>query len=69
MHTWREIRIRKARERLDEGDTIGSTALSVGYSDQSHLKRRFRRFLGITPGQYTKEGKFRQDEGHVSAAR
>jgi AraC-like DNA-binding protein len=55
------IRIRKAREFLDRGDTIVSAALSVGYSDQSHLTRRFKRFLGITPGQYIREGKIRQD--------
>jgi AraC-like DNA-binding protein len=55
-HTYLEgVRIQKARECLDRGETIISTALSVGYSDQSHLTRRFKRFLGITPGQYTRE--------------
>jgi AraC-like DNA-binding protein len=54
------VRIQKAREFLDRGDTIVSTALSVGYSDQSHLTRRFKRFLGITPGQYIQKGKIRQ---------
>ena len=24
----------------------------VGFYDQAHLTRRFRRFLGTTPGQY-----------------
>jgi AraC-like DNA-binding protein len=52
------VRIRKAREFLDRGDTIVSAALSVGYSDQSHLTRRFKRFLGITPGQYIREARF-----------
>ena len=49
------VRVQKARECLDRGETIVSTALSVGYSDQSHLTRRFKRFLGITPGQYIRE--------------
>jgi AraC-like DNA-binding protein len=57
------VRIRKARERLDRGDSIAATALAVGYSDQSHLTRRFKCFLGVTPGQYPREtrGKIRQD--------
>jgi len=55
-HTYLEgVRIRKARECLDRGETIASAAVSVGYSDQSHLTRRFKRFLGITPGQYLRE--------------
>ncbi len=61
------VRIRKAREFLDQGKTLVSAALSAGYSDQSHLTRRFKRFLGITPGQYVREGKIRQDLRHGSA--
>jgi len=61
-HTYLEgVRIQRAREFLDKGDTIVSAALSVGYSDQSHFTHRFKRFLGITPGQYIREGKIRQD--------
>ena len=60
------VRIRKAREFLDRGDTIVSAALSAGYSDQSHLTRRFKRFLGITPGQYARESKFRQDGRRIA---
>jgi AraC-like DNA-binding protein len=48
-------RIRKARQLLDEGESLANTALAVGYSDQSHLTHRFRRFLGITPGQYVRK--------------
>lgn len=46
------IRIRNACALLDRGETIASAALSVGYADQSHLTKRFKRFLGITPRQY-----------------
>jgi AraC-like DNA-binding protein len=49
------VRIRKAAERLGRGESIVTAALAVGYSDQSHLTRRFKRFLGITPGQYLRE--------------
>jgi len=55
------VRIRTAREFLDRGSDLVSTALAVGYSDQSHLTRRFKRFMGITPGQYIRESKIRQD--------
>ena len=61
-HTYLEgVRVRKAREFLDRGRDLVSTALAVGYSDQSHFTRRFKRFLGITPGQYIRESKIRQD--------
>ena len=54
-HTYLEIiRIRKAREFLDRGDTVVSAALSAGFVDQSHLTKRFKRFLGITPGKYAR---------------
>jgi AraC-like DNA-binding protein len=46
------VRIRKACRYLDQGRTIVSTALTVGYTDQSHLTRRFKRYMGVTPGQY-----------------
>jgi AraC-like DNA-binding protein len=63
------IRIRKAREYLDQGSTIVSAALSVGYSDQSHLSRRFKSFLGITPGQYAGESKIWRDKARLSKKR
>ena len=60
-HSYLEgVRIRKARELLDQGAELADTAIAVGYSDQSHLTRRFKRFLGITPGQYLRESKIRQ---------
>jgi AraC-like DNA-binding protein len=55
------VRIRKARELLDKGHTVVSAALSVGYADQSHFTHRFKRLLGITPGQYVRESKLQQD--------
>jgi AraC-like DNA-binding protein len=46
------VRVCKARELLDRGSSIAETAVAVGYGDQSHLTHRFKRLLGITPGQY-----------------
>ncbi len=47
------VRIRHAREMLKSGMSLVDTALATGYPDQSHFTHRFRRFTGITPGQYT----------------
>lgn len=55
------VRIRKAREFLDRGCTVVSAALAAGYVDQSHLTHRFKRFLGITPGQYLQNSKIQQE--------
>jgi AraC-like DNA-binding protein len=46
------IRVQRARELLRSGTSVVDTALSVGYTDQSHFTHRFRRHTGITPGQY-----------------
>lgn len=50
------VRLRHARQLLDKGEPIASTAISVGYADQSHLTKRFKRLYGITPGQYRNPG-------------
>jgi len=49
------VRIRKARELIDRGVAIADTAVAVGYADQSHFTRRFKRVLGITPGQFARD--------------
>ena len=46
------VRIQHAREFLKSGMTLVDTALAIGYPDQSHFTHRFRRYTGITPGQY-----------------
>jgi AraC-like DNA-binding protein len=54
-HTYLEnVRIQKTREFLDEGQPLASAALLAGFVDQSHFTNRFKRFLGITPGQYAR---------------
>jgi len=55
------VRIRKARQLLDLGHSVVCSALSVGYVDQSHLTHRFKRFLGMTPGQYARNSNIRED--------
>ncbi len=45
-------RLEAARDRLATGEPAALVAASVGFSDQSHLIRRFKASYGITPGQF-----------------
>ena len=45
------VRVKYARELLLRGVPITDVSAAVGYSDQSHLTNRFKRLLGMTPGQ------------------
>lgn len=47
-----QLRAQKARRLLAEGHDIAEVAHGLGFSDQSHLHRLFRRVYGVTPGQY-----------------
>jgi AraC-like DNA-binding protein len=48
-------RIEAARQRLLDGEPIAQVAASVGFCDQSHLTRHFKRHVGTTPGRYGEE--------------
>jgi AraC-like DNA-binding protein len=50
----RQLRLRAARTLLMDGKAISDAAIQVGFADQSHLNRWFRRSFGITPGAYRK---------------
>ena len=45
-------RIERAIALLDARTPIAETALACGFADQSHLTRRFKQVIGVTPGQY-----------------
>ena len=47
-----QIRIERAKQLLAQGMPIAQVAYEVGFADQSHLTRRFKRITGITPRQY-----------------
>lgn len=47
-----QLRLERARDLLDSGQTIADAALLAGFSDQSHLTRRFKKRYGLTPGVY-----------------
>ncbi|TCO55096.1 helix-turn-helix transcriptional regulator [Actinocrispum wychmicini] len=48
----RQLRLRAARKHLTAGKPPAETATEVGFADQSHLTRWFRRYYGLTPGAY-----------------
>ncbi|GAB2875937.1 helix-turn-helix domain-containing protein [Nocardioides pacificus] len=48
-------RLQEAAERLRRSDeTLAATAAHLGYADQAHFTRDFRRVTGMTPGQFAR---------------
>ena len=47
-----QLRIWRAKSLLRQGEPIAQVATAVGFADQSHLTRHFKRALGVTPGQF-----------------
>ena len=45
-------RIRKSQRMLEEDKTIGGIAAEMGFYDQSHFDKAFRRIVGISPSEY-----------------
>lgn len=45
-------RIRHSRHELRRGRPIAEVALELGFADQAHLQRMFKRIVATTPGQY-----------------
>jgi AraC-like DNA-binding protein len=48
------VRIEKARALLEVGIPPAMVAADVGFFDQSHLNRHFKRIMQVTPGQYAR---------------
>lgn len=49
------LRVMEARQRLLAGERIAQVAAEVGFVDQSHLTRQFRKVMGTTPGHYAQQ--------------
>ncbi|TYK47828.1 AraC family transcriptional regulator [Actinomadura decatromicini] len=47
-----QVRVRAARDLLDEGLRPAEVAARTGFADQAHLSRHFKRTLGVPPGAY-----------------
>lgn len=48
-----QVRIRHARQMLQLGMPCIETALTVGFADQSHFTKHFKRIVGVPPGVYS----------------
>ncbi|HEY2520219.1 MAG TPA: AraC family transcriptional regulator [Streptosporangiaceae bacterium] len=48
----RQLRLRSARALLTSGVSAADVAAAVGFADQAHLTRWFRRCYGVTPAAY-----------------
>ncbi len=51
-----QVRIGRARTLLAAGHSLALTAAEIGFADQSHFTRHFKKVYGITPGQYFRGG-------------
>lgn len=50
-----QLRLARARRMLALGLSPAETAAELGFADQSHLGRWFRRAYGLTPGYYRRQ--------------
>jgi AraC family transcriptional regulator len=49
-------RVERAKALLQEdGESLAEIAVACGFSHQEHMSRMFRRWTGVTPGQYRRE--------------
>lgn len=49
-----QLRVERAKRLLESGVPISRAAVEVGFADQSHLHRHFKRFVGVTPGVFVR---------------
>ncbi|PIE48306.1 MAG: hypothetical protein CSA42_00020 [Gammaproteobacteria bacterium] len=45
-------RIQQARTLLKRGASLDDTAYELGFADQAHFQRTFKRYAAVTPLQY-----------------
>ena len=49
-----QLRVQRAKRLLAAGERPAAVAAQVGFGDQSHLNRHFKRMVGVTPGRYAR---------------
>lgn len=47
-----DARIKKARSLLKAGTTLAETSTQLGFADQAHFQRHFKKRVAVTPKQY-----------------
>ena len=60
------VRVTHAKRMIRAGTALAEVAYAVGYCDQSHLNRRFKKIVGVTPSQYARHAS--SPSGGVRAA-
>jgi AraC-like DNA-binding protein len=45
-------RLQRARSMIEAGQPLAEIAAAVGFTDQSHLNRHFKKAFGLTPGRW-----------------
>lgn len=57
-HAWRiQLRLNRSLDLLRAGLGVAEVAVAVGFADQSHYTRHFRRSYGCPPGRWKGEGR------------
>ena len=46
------VRVQHAQRLLETGKPLMEIAAELGFSSQSHMTNRFKKIIGVTPGQY-----------------
>jgi len=49
------VRIRHAQRLIEAFTPLAEVAIETGFSSQSHLTNRFKKIIGVTPGQYAQQ--------------
>jgi AraC-like DNA-binding protein len=61
-----QVRIHRARHLLRDGAPIADVASDLGFTDQSHLHRHFKKLTGVTPGAYRSAITYKTDTPAMS---
>lgn len=57
-----QVRVERAKVLLAQGWPVVQVACETGFTDQSHLTKRFKGIVGVSPGQYLLNRKNVQDK-------